>query len=86
MLLFKGFASDLVTLQFRQFQLAALNGFVKHLIEGQAQRVYALDRMGIQHNAFAVRRHRAILTQIRKRIFCRAELTAALDDEDRLIG
>ena len=27
MLLFKGFASDLVTLQFRQFQLAALNGF-----------------------------------------------------------
>ena len=51
MLLFKGFTSDLVTLQFRQYQLAALNGFSKHLIEGQAQRVYALYRVRIKDNA-----------------------------------
>ena len=45
MLLFKGFTSDLVTLKRWQFQFAALNGFIKHLIEGQAQRVYARNRV-----------------------------------------
>ena len=36
MLLFKGFTSDLVTLQFRQFQLTLLDCFINHLIERQA--------------------------------------------------
>lgn len=47
MLLFKGFTSDLVTLKRWQFQPAAPNGFVKHLIEGKAQRVYALYRVRV---------------------------------------
>ena len=43
MLLFKGFASDLVTLQRRQGQPPFLYRFVNKLIKAQTQRVYALD-------------------------------------------
>lgn len=50
MLLFKGFASDLVTLQRWQFQLAAFNGFVNKLVKAQAQSVHALDWVRIKDN------------------------------------
>ena len=43
MLLFKGFASDLVTLQRRQGQPPFFYRFVNKLIKAQAQRVYSLD-------------------------------------------
>ena len=66
MLLFKGFTSDLVTLKRWQFQPAAPNGFVKHLIEGKAQRVYALYRVRVKDNALAIMGKCAVLHQVGK--------------------
>ena len=84
--LFKGFTSDLVTLQRWQFQLAALNGFIEHLIEGKAQRVYALDGVREKNNARAVGSICAVLHQVGKWILRRAELAAALDDKSSFIS
>lgn len=86
MLLFKGFTSDLVTLKRWQFQPAAPNGFVKHLIEGKAQRVYALYRVRVKDNALAIMGKCAVLHQVVKRIFFCVIFAAALDDKSSFIG
>ena len=81
--LFKGFTSDLVTLQRWQFQLAALNGFIKHLIEGQAQRVYSLDRMRIEDDAPPVVGVCSILSEIIEWIFRRSVFGPTRDNKNR---